>query len=233
MAVSAAGFPVPTTWREVFADAEHTAIIIMDHQPYIMRRNSGELAAEMLARSARVLARARKEGILICHVNVRFSACVAGGRGCVWLPCQRGRRAARAPGAGHPEISPASKFQAPLKASGSLVDGTPDAGFCAEVAPLAGEPVFIKRRVGAFSSTDLECVLRARGVRHLVLFGHSTGGCVLSTTRAAADNDYLITVFADCCSDGTRAVACARGCCVVVSGGGGHMHRRGRSRARS
>ena len=59
----------------------------------------------------------------------------------------------------------------------------------------------MKRRVSAFSGSDLEVVLRSLGVSHLVLTGIATSGVVLSTTREAADKDYRITVLADCCAD--------------------------------
>ena len=58
-----------------------------------------------------------------------------------------------------------------------------------------------KRRVGAFSGSDLEVVLRSQGVNSLVLTGIATSGVVLSTLRAAADMDFEITVLSDCCAD--------------------------------
>ncbi len=58
-----------------------------------------------------------------------------------------------------------------------------------------------KRRVSAFTGSDLEVVLRAAEVRHLVLCGIATSGVVLSTVREAADKDYRLTVLADLCAD--------------------------------
>ena len=58
-----------------------------------------------------------------------------------------------------------------------------------------------KRRVGAFSTTDLETVLRARNINMIVLCGISTSGVVLSTVRWAADMDYSIVVLSDVCAD--------------------------------
>jgi nicotinamidase-related amidase len=55
--------------------------------------------------------------------------------------------------------------------------------------------------VGAFSTTDLETVLRARNINTLVLFGISTSGVVLSTVRWAADMDYKLAVISDACAD--------------------------------
>lgn len=58
-----------------------------------------------------------------------------------------------------------------------------------------------KTRVGAFSTTDLEQQLRARGVSTLVLAGLSTSGVVLSTVREAMDRDYQLVVLSDGCAD--------------------------------
>jgi nicotinamidase-related amidase len=58
-----------------------------------------------------------------------------------------------------------------------------------------------KRRVSAFTGSDLDVLLRARGTTHLVLAGIATSGVVLSTLRQAADLDYQLTVLADGCLD--------------------------------
>jgi nicotinamidase-related amidase len=67
--------------------------------------------------------------------------------------------------------------------------------------PLAQVATVTKRRVSAFTGSDLEVVLRARGISHLVLAGIATSGVVLSTLRQAADLDYRLTVLTDGCLD--------------------------------
>jgi nicotinamidase-related amidase len=74
------------------------------------------------------------------------------------------------------------------------------------IAPQAGEVTVVKRRVSAFTGSDLEVVLRAFGIQHMVLTGISTSGVVLSTLREAADKDYRLTVLADCCADSDEEV---------------------------
>jgi nicotinamidase-related amidase len=64
-----------------------------------------------------------------------------------------------------------------------------------------GDIVVTKRRVSAFTGSDLEVVLRAGGIRRLVLCGIATSGVVLSTVREAADQDYDLTVLSDLCVD--------------------------------
>jgi nicotinamidase-related amidase len=61
--------------------------------------------------------------------------------------------------------------------------------------------VVTKRRVSAFTGSDLEVVLRSLGAGTLVLTGIATSGVVLSTLRQAADLDYRLVVLADACLD--------------------------------
>jgi nicotinamidase-related amidase len=67
--------------------------------------------------------------------------------------------------------------------------------------PAADEEVFTKKRVGAFSTTNLRERLKARGIDTLVLTGIATSGVVLSTIRDAADGDWRLVVISDCCAD--------------------------------
>ena len=57
--------------------------------------------------------------------------------------------------------------------------------------------VVVKRRVSAFTGSDLEVVLRARTSTTWCCPGIATSGVVLSTLREAADRDYRLTVLAD------------------------------------
>ncbi len=70
-----------------------------------------------------------------------------------------------------------------------------------EVAPEPSDIVVTKRRVSAFAGSDLDMVLRAGEIDHLVLTGIATSGVVLSTLRQAADLDFGLTVLADGCLD--------------------------------
>jgi len=69
------------------------------------------------------------------------------------------------------------------------------------LAPIGDEPTVFKRRVSAFTGSDLEVILRSQGIQHIILTGIATSGVVLSTTREAADKDYKITILSDCCAD--------------------------------
>ena len=72
--------------------------------------------------------------------------------------------------------------------------------------PQPGEIIVTKRRISAFSGSDLEVLLRAFSAKHLILSGVSTSGVVLSTTREAADKDYALTILSDCCADADEEV---------------------------
>jgi nicotinamidase-related amidase len=69
------------------------------------------------------------------------------------------------------------------------------------LTPEGADVVVTKRRVSAFTGSDLEVILRAGEIDHLVLCGIATSGVVLSTLREAADKDYRCTVLADLCAD--------------------------------
>jgi len=102
---------------------------------------------------------------------------------------------------GHPEISPRNATFAAAAASGGLVDGTPATEIHPAVAPQPGDLLVTKRRVSAFTGSDLQVVLRSLGAGTLVLTGIATSGVVLSTLRQAADLDYRLVVLSDGCLD--------------------------------
>jgi nicotinamidase-related amidase len=102
---------------------------------------------------------------------------------------------------GTPEVSMRNKGFAAAKQRFGDTDMNQFMQVIPELTPRADEVVVAKRRVSAFTGSDLEVVLRAFNVNHLVLTGIATSGVVLSTIREAADKDYQLTVIADCCAD--------------------------------
>ncbi|MEU4843164.1 cysteine hydrolase family protein [Nocardia testacea] len=73
--------------------------------------------------------------------------------------------------------------------------------------PVANEDVVVvKRRASAFAGTDLDLVLRARGVSTLAIAGVATSAMVAATCYDAADRGYQVTVLRDGCADGDAAV---------------------------
>ena len=105
---------------------------------------------------------------------------------------------------GYPEISPNNKSFSAIKQQPASAMTAPE--IHPAIAPQPTDIVVTKRRVSAFSGSDLEVVLRAQGISHLVLCGIATSGVVLSTLREAADKDYQLTVLSDCCVDSDEEV---------------------------
>ncbi|MEV6234387.1 isochorismatase family cysteine hydrolase [Saccharopolyspora shandongensis] len=150
----------------------NTAFLVMDVQQGIVSRVQDE---RYLPRLVDAVEAARGAGIPVIHVVLGFRA-------------------------GHPECAPRNKTFSALP-PGAFVEGDPSAAIHPDVAPRLGEVVVTKKRVSAFTGSDLALVLRSAGIDHLVLTGIATSGVVLSTLRQAADLDYRLTVLSDGCYD--------------------------------
>ncbi len=134
-------------------------------------------------------------------------------------PCKAVLDAARAAGMlvihtreGHrPDLSdaPPAKVErgAPSKRIGDagpmgriLVRGEPGHDIVSELYPAAGEPVIDKPGKGAFYQTDLESMLKNRGIDNLLVAGVTTEVCVNTTVREANDRGYRCVVIGDACA---------------------------------
>jgi nicotinamidase-related amidase len=79
-----------------------------------------------------------------------------------------------------------------------LVRGSEGHDIVPELSPAPGEVVLDKQGKGSFYATDLETILRARAITHLVVTGVTTEVCVQSTVREANDRGFECLVLSDC-----------------------------------
>jgi nicotinamidase-related amidase len=73
-----------------------------------------------------------------------------------------------------------------------------------ELKPQSKDIVFQKRRPDAFVGTDVDLVLRSRGIKTIVIGGVATEGGVEGTARSARNLGYDAVVLRDCCGSRSR-----------------------------
>ena len=154
--------------------ANHLALLVMDVQNGIVQRFAEK--PKVMAPFQHAVSTARRAGIPVIFVRVAFRD-------------------------GYPEVSAKTKAFSAVLEHGSMTISEASTQIHSSVAPLPDEPVVTKLRVSAFAGSDLEIILRSRGIDTLILTGIATSGVVLSTLREAADRDYRLVVLSDACLD--------------------------------
>lgn len=132
-------------------------------------------AAATVPACAHALAAAREHGLAVFHVRRAYAADGSNVEAVRWETWAEGGR--------------------PLSSADPMSLACPS-----ELAPAPGEPVVVKPSWSAFFGTDLDVLLRARGIGTLVLAGTTTPNCVRSTAYDGLARGFNVAVLRDATS---------------------------------
>lgn len=162
---------------------QHTALFIIDMQKDFCldgfaTSTAGrplEAARSIIPRLVGLLGAAREAGVLVCHIGFLTLEDHRSDSG-PWL---------------------AQRRRSTYASDRIAIEGTEGAEFIDELQPAKDELVVLKHRYSAFKGTDLDMLLRARGIATVVPTGVSTNVCVESASRDAFEYNYYVCVPRD------------------------------------
>jgi nicotinamidase-related amidase len=160
-----------------------TALLLIEYQTDFVSEGGAQYEAvravmtetDMLAHSRTVVEQARARGVTVMHAAISFAD-------------------------GYPEI-PADPYGilAGIVAARAFRKGDWGVEFAPEMTPLEGDIVIEgKRGLDCFASTNLDFILRQRGITDLAIAGFLTNCCVESTMRSAYERGFRVVTLTDC-----------------------------------
>ena len=165
-------------------NASTTALILIEYQNEFVSEG-GKLHDgvapcmsnnNMLTHSIETVKAARDKGSLILHVPITFSS-------------------------DHREISGEYGILQAVKSSEAFIRGEWGGAIVDAMTPADSDIVVEgKKGLCAFTSTNLDFILRQRGIKTVALAGFLTNCCVESTMRSAYELGYEVVTLTDCCA---------------------------------
>ncbi len=166
-------------------DPKTTAIVLIEYQNEFVTPGGAQhdavkhvmAATDMLANSVALLEGARATGAVVLHVPIAFAE-------------------------GYPEI-PAEPYGilAGVVGAQAFRKGSWGAEIVAPMQPADGEIIVEgKRGLDCFASTNIDFILRQRGITDVAIGGFLTNCCVESTMRSAYERGYRVVTLTDCCA---------------------------------
>jgi nicotinamidase-related amidase len=164
-------------------DPKSTAVVLIEYQNDFTTEGGvlHEAVSEVMARTAMlahtrdVVAAARSAGAAVMHAPITFAE-------------------------GYGEITnhPYGILKGVVDGN-AFVKGSWGAAIVDDLAPADGDIVIEgKRGLDTFASTNLDFILRSKGIRTIALGGFLTNCCVESTMRSGYENGYQVITLSDC-----------------------------------
>jgi nicotinamidase-related amidase len=164
-------------------DPTKTALVLIEYQNEFTSEGGvlhGAVSAVMdktgmLAKTVGLVQAARAAGVTIMHAPITF-----------------------APGYGELSRHPYGILKGVVDGN-AFVKGTWGAAIVDDLAPQEGDIVIEgKRGLDTFASTNLDFILRSKGIETVIIGGFLTNCCVESTMRSAYENGYRVITLTDC-----------------------------------
>jgi ureidoacrylate peracid hydrolase len=183
---------IPATPEPIELPLEHTAVIVVDMQHgYASPGGYRDLAGKdvgpakaVAEQCVKVVQAARRAGLTLVYLQNGWDAALKNTGG---------------PGSPNWYKSNPLKLmrERPELRGRILTQGSWDYEFVESLQPAAEDFVVPKGRYSGFCGTDLDNLLRSRGIRHLIFIGIASNVCVESTIRDAYFREYFCLFVRD------------------------------------